>query len=43
MRGVALIYAIEPRDPLRDPHLVDWISLATQLLTGQDVAPSVHV
>ncbi|WP_225928045.1 TetR/AcrR family transcriptional regulator [Rhodococcus opacus] len=33
MRGVALTYAIEPRDPLLDPHLVEWISLARQLLT----------
>ena len=43
MRGVALSYTIEPRDPLQDPHLVEWITLATQLLTGQDVAPSAHV
>lgn len=34
MRGVALTYAIEPRDPLQDPHLPEWTALATRLLDG---------
>lgn len=35
MRGVALTYAFEPRDPTSDPHLVLWRELArTQLSRG---------
>lgn len=38
MRGVALSYAFDPRDPRTDPHLGDWIETAAQLLLG----PSSH-
>lgn len=32
MRGVALTYAFEPRDPTRDPNLVLWHRLAREML-----------
>jgi AcrR family transcriptional regulator len=32
MRGVALTYAIEPRDPHSDPHLAEWKELAVTML-----------
>lgn len=32
MRGVAMTYAFEPRDPERDPHLHEWKSLAHMVL-----------
>lgn len=37
MRGVALSYAFEPRDPLLDPHLAQWRSLAEVMLTTPGV------
>ncbi|MEU0494515.1 TetR/AcrR family transcriptional regulator [Mycobacterium sp. NPDC006124] len=36
MRGVALTYAFEPRDPSRDPHLATWKSVAANLLLTAD-------
>ncbi|MEQ3552644.1 helix-turn-helix domain-containing protein [Pseudonocardia nematodicida] len=32
MRGVALTYAFDRRDPRRDPHLAQWVDLARLLL-----------
>jgi hypothetical protein len=32
MRGVALVYAFEPRPPATDPHLPLWKRLAARLL-----------
>jgi AcrR family transcriptional regulator len=32
MRGIAMTYAIEPRDPDSDPHLVEWKELALAML-----------
>jgi AcrR family transcriptional regulator len=37
MRGIALTYAIEPRDPYSDPHLAEWKDLALTVLV-----PSSH-
>lgn len=34
MRGVALTYAFDRRNALRDPHLPDWITLAEDALLG---------
>ena len=36
MRGVALTYAFDRRNATRDPHLKDWIALATNVLLGGD-------
>ena len=39
MRGAAVVYAFEERDPATDPHVPLWQSLARQLLpTGPDAA-----
>jgi AcrR family transcriptional regulator len=35
MRGVALTYAFDRRDPRRDPHLADWKATARTLLDGK--------
>jgi AcrR family transcriptional regulator len=35
MRGVALTYAIDPRDPDRDPHLRIWKDLAVRCLLSR--------
>ncbi|WP_109526667.1 MULTISPECIES: TetR/AcrR family transcriptional regulator [Nocardia] len=32
MRGVAMTYAFEPRNPHQDPHLVEWIAFARRTL-----------
>ena len=32
MRGVALTYGFDPRDPQTDPHLEQWKQLARMLL-----------
>lgn len=32
MRGVALTYVLEARDPLKDPHLRDWNAVARAML-----------
>jgi AcrR family transcriptional regulator len=32
MRGIALTYAVEPRDPHSDPHLDEWRGLAVAML-----------
>jgi AcrR family transcriptional regulator len=32
MRGIALTYAVEPRDPYSDPHLEEWRGLAVAML-----------
>ncbi|MEV0299320.1 TetR/AcrR family transcriptional regulator [Nocardia sp. NPDC050710] len=37
MRGVALTYALEPRDPRTDPHIADWQTLACRLLLDNRV------
>jgi AcrR family transcriptional regulator len=37
MRGVALTYAIDPRDPTTDPHLELWKRTARQMLTDGPV------
>ncbi|MEA2791627.1 MAG: hypothetical protein QOG73_4033 [Acetobacteraceae bacterium] len=37
MRGIAMTYAIEPRDPHSDPHLAEWKALALAML-----APASH-
>lgn len=34
MRGVALTYAFDRRHALRDPHIADWVALATGALPG---------
>ncbi|MEZ0052617.1 AcrR family transcriptional regulator [Mycobacterium sp. MAA66] len=34
MRGVALTYAFDRRNALRDPHIADWVALATGVLLG---------
>ncbi|MET8430709.1 TetR/AcrR family transcriptional regulator [Nocardia sp. NPDC004860] len=34
MRGVALTYAFDRRDAVRDPHLTEWTDLAVGLLIG---------
>lgn len=36
MRGVALAYAFDPRDPLTDPHLDSWKRLARAVLIGPE-------
>ena len=36
MRGVALTYAIDPRDPTTDPHLGLWKRTARSMLDGRD-------
>ncbi|MGQ0575545.1 MAG: TetR/AcrR family transcriptional regulator [Pseudonocardia sp.] len=33
MRGVALTYGFDPRDPTRDPHLAHWKATARRLLS----------
>ncbi|MDV7241595.1 MULTISPECIES: TetR/AcrR family transcriptional regulator [Rhodococcus] len=33
MRGAALTYALDPRDPATDPHLREWKLMARELLT----------
>ena len=32
MRGAALTYAFDPRDPATDPHVAQWTSIARTLL-----------
>ena len=32
MRGVALTYSFDRRDPRRDPHIAQWVALARELL-----------
>ena len=32
MRGVALTYGFDPRDPATDPHVAQWQGLARALL-----------
>ncbi|MEY2522496.1 MAG: hypothetical protein QOJ66_1061 [Ilumatobacteraceae bacterium] len=34
MRGIAMTYAIEPRDPHSDPHLAEWKALALAMLAA---------
>lgn len=34
MRGVALTYAFDRRNPTRDPHVPEWIALAVSALLG---------
>ena len=36
MRGVALTYALERRDPATDPHLPIWKRVARLMLLGED-------
>lgn len=36
MRGVALSYAFDPRDPHKDPHLTSWKRLARTSLISED-------
>ncbi|PPJ25789.1 TetR/AcrR family transcriptional regulator [Nocardia nova] len=39
MRGVALTYAVEPREPLQDPHLAEWIAFARRMLIPEEAQP----
>ena len=39
MRGVALTYTFDPRDPSRDPHLDEWKQLVRDHLDSSDMSP----